>query len=148
MPPGIAVLNADTHNNIAPMARKRALVVDDSETILHAVCSLLEHHDVVEIAGRAVNGQQAIDAVPKLWPDLVLLDADMPGMSGVRTALFLSQAHPHLQIVLMSMETGAHFREACARCGASAVIYKPKFLRQLSTLLQRPLRRTRFAVTV
>lgn len=33
-------------------ARKRALVVDDSETILHAICTLLEHHDVVDVAGR------------------------------------------------------------------------------------------------
>ena len=41
-------------------ARKRALVVDDSETILHAICTLLEHHDVVDVAGRAENGPRAI----------------------------------------------------------------------------------------
>ncbi len=143
-----AVLNANTYNMTSPIARKRALVVDDSETILHVVCSLLEHNDVVEIAARAVSGRQAIEIVPRLRPDLVLLDADMPGMSGLRTTLFLSQVHPRLRIILMSMDTGTNFREACARCGASAVIYKPKFLRQLSALLQRPLLRSRFAVPV
>jgi DNA-binding NarL/FixJ family response regulator len=120
--------------------RKRALVVDDSETILHAICSLLEHHDVLEVAGRAESGTQAVDAVIELKPDLVLMDADMPGMSGLRTALLLSQMAPVTEVILMSMDTSPRFRAACAGCGAKAVIYKPRFLRELSALLERPLR--------
>ena len=128
--------------------KNRALVVDDSETILHAICTLLEHHDVVEVAGRAENGPQAIDAVIDLKPDLVLMDADMPGMSGLRTALLLSQVAPETRVILMSMDTSGQFRAACAGCGAHAVIYKPKFLRELSALLQRPLRASRLAAHV
>ena len=123
-------------------------MVDDSVTILHAICTLLEHHEIVEIAGRAEGGQEAIDAVLELKPELVLMDADMPGMSGLRTALLLSQMLPETGIILMSMDTSAQFRAACAGCGASAVIYKPKFLRELSALLQRPLRGARFAARV
>ena len=123
-----------------PSSRKRTLVVDDSETILHAICSLLEHHELVEVAGRAESGFQAIDAVVELKPDLVLMDADMPGMSGLRAALLLSQARPETEIILMSMDTSAQFRAACAGCGARGLIYKPRFLRELSTLLRRPLR--------
>jgi DNA-binding NarL/FixJ family response regulator len=120
--------------------RKKTLVVDDSETILHAICSLLEHHNVVEITGRAESGTQAVDAVLDLKPDLVLLDADMPGMSGLRTALLLSQMAPATEVILMSMDTSPRFRAACSGCGAKAVIYKPRFLRELSALLERPLR--------
>jgi DNA-binding NarL/FixJ family response regulator len=124
---------------LAPV-RKRTLVVDDSETILHAICSLLEHHDVVEVAGRAESGTQALDVVLDLKPELVVMDADMPGMSGLRTTLLLSQMAPGTEVILMSMDTTPRFREACAGCGAKAVIYKPKFLRELSALLERPLR--------
>lgn len=131
-----------------PPAKKRTLVVDDSATILHAICTLLEHHEIVEIAGRAEGGQEAIDAVLELKPELVLMDADMPGMSGLRTALLLSQMLPETGIILMSMDTSAQFRAACAGCGANSVIYKPKFLRELSTLLQRPLRGARFTPRV
>jgi CheY-like chemotaxis protein len=74
------------------------------------------------------------------------MDADMPGMSGLRAALLLSQVAPMTKVILMSMDTSGQFRAACAGCGAHAVIYKPKFLRELSTLLQRPLRATRLAV--
>ena len=120
--------------------RKKTLVVDDSETILHAICSLLEHYDVVEVAGRAESGKQALDAVLELKPELVVMDADMPGMSGLRTALLLSQMAPGAEVILMSMDTSPRFRAACAGCGAKAVIYKPRFLRELSALLERPLR--------
>ncbi|MGZ4840659.1 MAG: response regulator transcription factor [Candidatus Angelobacter sp.] len=128
-----------------PSTRKRTLVVDDSETILHAICTLLEHHDIVEVAGRAESGTQTLDAVLDLKPDLVLMDADMPGMSGLRTALLLSQLSPTTEIILMSMDTSPQFRAACAGCGAKAVIYKPRFLLELSALLERPLRPGRLA---
>jgi DNA-binding NarL/FixJ family response regulator len=124
---------------LAPV-RKRALVVDDSETILYAICSLLEHHNVVEVAGRAESGTQAVDAALELKPDLILMDADMPGMSGLRTALLLGEMAPGAEVILMSMDTSPRFRAACAGCGARAVIYKPRFLRELSALLERPLR--------
>jgi DNA-binding NarL/FixJ family response regulator len=121
-------------------AKKRTLVVDDSETILHAICSLLDYHNLVEVAGRAESGTQAVDAVLELKPDLILMDADMPGMSGLRTALLLGEMAPRVEVIMMSMDTSPRFTEACAGCGAKAVIYKPKFLHELSALLERPLR--------
>lgn len=123
--------------------KKRAVVADDSATILHAICTLLEHHRVVEIVGRAESGSEAIDRVNELRPELVLLDADMPGMSGLRTALLISQMHPEVEVLLMSMETSVHFRTACAGCGAAATIYKPRFLPELRAFLQRGTQKAR-----
>jgi DNA-binding NarL/FixJ family response regulator len=125
--------------------RKRALVVDDSSTILHAICSLLEHYKIVDVVGRAESGSETIDYVRELRPDMVLLDADMPGMSGLRTALLLSQLHPEIEVVLMSMDTSTQFRAACSGCGAAAMIYKPKFLIELRTFLHRELQKARAA---
>lgn len=142
---GTVALNTSPRKMAPPVVLKNALVVDDSETILHAICALLEHHEVVKVAGRAESGQQAIDAAMELKPDLVLMDADMPGMSGLRTALLLSQVSPGTKIILMSMDTSEQFKTACAGCGASAVIYKPRFLHELSALLRRPLRGVRFS---
>ena len=118
-------------------ARKRTVVVDDSLTILHAICSLLEHHEIVDVVGRAESGPETIDAVSELHPDLVLMDADMPGMSGLRASLLLSQASLAPKVVLMSMDTTPQFRRACSACGAYAVIYKPKFLSELARLIEQ-----------
>jgi DNA-binding NarL/FixJ family response regulator len=118
-----------------PVTLKRTVVVDDSATILHAVCSLLEHHKIVNVVGRSESGFDAVDAVQMLKPELLLIDADMPGMSGLRASLVISQLHPKIRIVLMSMDTGQRFIQACHDCGAHAVIYKPRFLKELSEIL-------------
>lgn len=120
----------------SPYALKRALIVDDSTTILHIVCSLLMHHQIVDVVGRSESGSQAIDAVQSLRPDLLLMDADMPGMSGLRAALVISQVYPDITIVLMSMDTDRRFVKACHDCGAHAVIYKPRFLKELDQILR------------
>jgi len=126
--------NQDQHPQV--LRRKpRALVVDDSATILHAICALLEHHKIVDLAGRAESGEEAIDAALALRPDLVLMDADMPGMSGLRASLMLWQVCPSTKVVLMTMDRNPELRRACCSCGAFAVIYKPTFLSELGELL-------------
>jgi two-component system invasion response regulator UvrY len=136
------VLNMNARVRSASRARLRTLVVDDSSTILHAICSLLEHHKLVEVVGRARSGREAIEKVTEIHPDLVLMDADMPGMSGLRAALAVSQTSPRTRTVVMSMDASPQFRRACTDCGASAVIYKPKFLAELKAWLRdEPVRR-------
>jgi DNA-binding NarL/FixJ family response regulator len=120
----------------AEITLRRALVVDDSPTILHAVCSLLEHHQVVNVVGRSDNASDAIDAIQLFKPELLLMDADMPGMSGLRASLVMSQLYPEVTIVLMSMDKERRFIQACHDCGARAVIYKPKFLKELDEFLK------------
>jgi DNA-binding NarL/FixJ family response regulator len=130
-------ISANSQPKTQPSSGKtRTLVVDDSPTILHAICSLLEHHQIVDVVGRAESGLETMDAAAELRPDLVLMDADMPGMSGLRASLLLSQKSPETKIVLMSMDTTPQFRRACVGCGAYSVIYKPKFLSEMAKLLQ------------
>jgi DNA-binding NarL/FixJ family response regulator len=136
MPVFQARVAASKENPSTPFALKKALIVDDSITILHAVCSLLIHHQIVDVVGRSENGSQAVDAVQLLRPDLLLMDADMPGMSGLRASLVISQLYPEVTIVLMSMDTDQRFVKACHDCGAHAVIYKPRFLRELDQIVK------------
>jgi len=127
---------------LTPRNRYRTLVVDDSSTILHAICSLLEHHKIVDVVGRAASGQEALAQITTLRPDIVLMDADMPEMSGLRATLLLYRTSPRTRTVMMSMDDNPQFRKACQDCGASAVIYKPKFLEELKTLLREEGQRT------
>ena len=111
----IAISSSVRPVSVLSGSKKRTLVVDDSATILHAICTLLEHHEVVEIVGRLECGSETVDAVLELEPELVLLDADMPDMSGLRVALLISQLHPATKVIVMSMDTSAQFKQAC--CG-------------------------------
>jgi DNA-binding NarL/FixJ family response regulator len=112
-------------------------VADDSETILHAICSLLEHHRLAEVAGRALNAREALEIAAASNPDFALIDIDMPETNGLTTALLLSQAQPTTRVILMSMEPTSQQRIAGASCGAWALISKPRFLRELRALFER-----------
>ncbi len=72
------------------MAQARILVADDHPALLAEVTRLLTtEHAVV---GEAHTGLEVLDAVPRLDPDLILLDISMPGMGGFEAARGLRQA--------------------------------------------------------
>jgi two-component system LytT family response regulator len=60
----------------------KALIVDDERIARQELRRLLAAHPGVEIAGEARSGQDALELIPKLGPDLVFLDIQMPGMTG------------------------------------------------------------------
>src|SRR5262249_17768826 len=98
----------------------RILVVDDSPHFLDVVCGLLGMEDCIEVVGTASDGSGAIRAASDLRPDVVLMDVQMPYMSGVTTALLLSQHFPSIRVILMSADNSLQTRIACQSSGARA----------------------------
>lgn len=64
----------------------RVLLVDDEQLALDRLCALFADIDGIEIVGQARDGDSALAAIDQLLPDLVILDIQMPGRSGLRTA--------------------------------------------------------------
>lgn len=84
--------------------RIRVLVVDDSTTIRAILRRLLDAADDIEVVGSAADGQQALEAVERLSPDVVTLDVEMPRLDGLQTLELLLQRHP-LPVVMCSSLT-------------------------------------------
>jgi two-component system LytT family response regulator len=64
------------------MSRWKALIVDDERLARQDLRNLLDELDEVEILGEAVDGEDALEKIKELDPDLIFLDIQMPGMSG------------------------------------------------------------------
>src|SRR5258708_19606554 len=124
------VMKSDPTDLPVSVCERRALVADDSETILHAICSLLEHYRIAEVTGRASNAREALEIAAASQPDFALIDIDMPEVSGLTTALLLSQAQPATRVILMSMEPPSHQRIAGPRSGPCPLITKPRSIRE------------------
>ena len=63
----------------------RVLIVDDSKLIRQAFCLIFESTDRIQVVGEAANGEEALEKINELEPDLILLDVNMPVMDGETT---------------------------------------------------------------
>ncbi|BAD39908.1 response regulator [Symbiobacterium thermophilum] len=80
----------------------KVLIVDDHLMLRKGVLSVLSNTDL-EVIGEASNGQEALELVPKLKPDLVLMDINMPVLDGVEATRKLKQMYPDLKVVILTV---------------------------------------------
>src|SRR3954469_10241355 len=80
----------------------RTLVVDDEQLARDELCFLLEQLDAMEVIGQVGNGVEALRAIEEHGPDLVLLDVQMPGLTGFEVARRLVRAGLDTQLVFVT----------------------------------------------
>jgi DNA-binding NarL/FixJ family response regulator len=82
----------------------RVLTVDDQPMFRGVARDVIDATPGFEAVGEAASGREALAAVDRLAPGLVLLDVRMPGMDGIEVALRLQSSHPETVVVLISIE--------------------------------------------
>lgn len=109
------------------MAPIRVLIVDDSMVIRRILGDLLARDADVQVAGTAADGKIALAKIQQLKPDLVTLDIEMPGMSGLETLAEIRKLHPKLPVIMFSTltERGASTTLEALALGASDYATKP-----------------------
>jgi len=81
----------------------RVLLVDDSPEFLRAATSFFEARSDLFTIATVASGAQAITALELRSADIVLMDHDMPGMTGLEAAGIIKAAHPALPVVIVSL---------------------------------------------
>jgi DNA-binding NarL/FixJ family response regulator len=107
-------------------ASRSVLVVDDQEPFRSAARAVLRRLDGFEFAGEASSGGQAIALVERLRPALVLMDINMPDMSGIEATRLITAAHPDVVVILCSTYDAADLPPAAAASGATAYVNKER----------------------
>jgi len=109
----------------APTAgRKKIYVVDDHPLMREGLCGVINHEADLMVCGVAENAHQAMEAIPKLAPDLALIDITLPGKNGLELVKDLKAMHPHLAILAISMHDETLYAERMLRAGANGYITK------------------------
>ncbi|WP_203246242.1 protein-glutamate methylesterase/protein-glutamine glutaminase [Sporosarcina beigongshangi] len=106
--------------------RKKALVVDDSAFMRKLISDFLSGHPDIEVIGTARNGQEAVEKVRTLKPDVVTMDVEMPIMNGLEALKEIMDKHP-VPIVMLSSTTkiGAENTILAMEYGAVDFVAKP-----------------------
>jgi CheY-like chemotaxis protein len=103
--------------------RARVLAVDDSEIFLQVADSVVSGTAGLRLVGTAASGEEALELLPHLQPDLVLLDVHMPGIGGMETASIIGRDSPQTVVVLVSAEPDG-LAAAAESVGAVAILSK------------------------
>lgn len=112
----------------------RVLIVDDQLPFREAARMVVEMTDGFEVAGEAVNGDQALDLVEQLQPDLVLMDVQMPGMDGIETTRRIRALTDPAVVVVMSTHESGDYQGMALEAGA--VGFLPKSNLGFDTLVE------------
>ena len=101
----------------------RVLVVDDSAVFQQVGASLVSEAQGLHLVGVAASGEEALQLLPELEPDLVLLDVQMPGLGGLETARIIRRDSPQTVVILVSADPGSVAADAPST-GAAAIVSK------------------------
>jgi len=104
----------------------RLLIVDDSRLIRTAVRRLFESDSQVQVVGEAANGREALSLLPRLKPDVITLDINMPEMDGLSTLKHIMIKHPTPTVMFSALtREGATETFDALRLGAIDFMPKP-----------------------
>src|SRR4029077_5965027 len=105
----------------------RILVVDDSVVVRKVLSDALATDASIEVVGTAADGNIALAKISQVNPDLITLDVEMPGKSGIETLVEIRKLHPKLPVIMFSTLTGrvAVVTLDALSLGASDYVTKP-----------------------
>ena len=113
----------------------RVLLVDDNVIYLRTVSALLSNKPDVEIVGCAVSGEEALELMEAVEPDLVLLDLKMPGMDGLEVTRRIRADSEDIRIAIVTASCGNEYRAAADEAGADDFICKDRLTSELRRVI-------------
>ncbi|WP_339302750.1 response regulator transcription factor [Paenibacillus sp. FSL R5-0519] len=113
----------------------RIVIAEDQRMMLGALSSLLNLEEDMEVVGRASNGQEALDLVQELTPDICLMDIEMPVKSGLEAAEELKGMNSKVIILTTFARTG--YFERALKGGVRGYLLKDSPIEELAEAIRQ-----------
>jgi len=107
-------------------ARRRILIADDHELMRRGLRGLLESHDEWAVCGEAVEGTEAVRKSTELKPDLVIMDVNLPGLSGIDAAVQIRQEREAAKILFFTVHDSEEIIREIVGVGALGYVAKSR----------------------
>ena len=113
------------------------LIVDDHEVVRNGVRGYLDTIPGYEVVGEADSGEQAVDLVKQLIPDVILMDLVLPGMDGVEATRIVKNISPRTQIVVLTSYHDDSLIFPALKAGAISYILKDMKMNKLAEAITK-----------
>ena len=97
----------------------RVLIADDSDLVRQILADRLGAMPDVEIVGEAADGLEAVQQTEAVRPEVVLLDLQMPRMSGLQALRAIRDSVPEARVVILTNHADPIYRRTCLAAGAA-----------------------------
>jgi two-component system nitrate/nitrite response regulator NarL len=122
----------------------RTLVVDDFSSFRRRVCWMLEENPEVRLIGEAADGAEAVQKAVESQPDLILLDSDLPKLSGIEAARQIRKVVPKSKLLFVSQDSNPEVVQAAFQLGARGYVIKSDAARELLTAVKSVIQGARY----
>jgi len=106
------------------MVKTRVAVVEDNEKTLEYLSALFNGSDGIELACACSTGQEAIERVPQELPDVLIVDLNLPDMSGVDIIRAIKEKHPRTEILVLTIHESREHLFSALQAGAAGYLVK------------------------
>lgn len=109
------------------MSLLKVLIVDDHQLVYESIGKLIESYGEFKVVGTAESGEIALKMIreqPNNYPDVVLLDLEMPGIGGLETLRKIQRISPVIKVLMVSAHKVESFAPHAFKCGASGFMTK------------------------
>lgn len=112
---------------VAPEEPVRVMIVDDQEPFRRAGEAVIDAMNGFVVVDVVETGEGSVERARAVHPDLVLMDVNLPGMSGLEATRILRRMDPAPVVVLVSTYDQSEYGDETMECGAAAYISKSAF---------------------
>jgi CheY-like chemotaxis protein len=114
----------ELRDDVLGIGRPLTIIVDDHSVMHQALAALLSLSEDIEVVGEAQNGRMALALARRLWPDVVLMDIEMPEIDGTKGTRLLRLENPHIKVIGLSMHEKSEVEQDFLNSGASVFLMK------------------------
>lgn len=102
----------------------KILIADDHQIMREGLRSMLNQEPDFEVIGEAENGREALEIIEKTFPNVVIMDINMPDMNGTEATRQIHAKYPDTRVIALSMHSDRFYVSQMLKAGASGYLLK------------------------
>jgi two-component system response regulator DesR len=119
------------------MKKIQVVIAEDQAMVLGALAALLETESDIAVVGRAPNGREALAAVVRCAPDVLVTDIEMPEMTGLTLAAEVHERFPRTRIIILTTFARPGYLRRALDAGAQGYLLKDRPAAELAEAVRR-----------
>ncbi|MCA1761588.1 MAG: response regulator [Cryomorphaceae bacterium] len=115
----------------------RLMIADDHQVLLDGLVMMLNSSDKIDVVTTASNGRVVLEKLPDCEVDVLLMDIQMPELDGYETAKIVSEQHPNVKVITLSMHSERIYIERMYDAGVSGYLLKSAGKEEIITAIEK-----------